>query len=84
MRKKNLVYETLPEENELMLVDEKTGRACVLNAEAGAVWLLLNGERDLDDLAALVDDILPSRPAEETRACLEKTLQLLEREGLVE
>ena len=83
-RRQDLAYEELPEENELMLVDEAAGRVQVLNATAGGLWLLCDGRRDLDDLTAVLRGMFPQLTREEARGRVEEGIRFLEDEGLVE
>jgi hypothetical protein len=83
-RRQDLAYEELPEENELMLVDEAAGRVQVLNPTAGGLWLLCDGRRDLDDLTALLCGMFSQLTREEARGRVEEGIRFLEDEGLVE
>jgi hypothetical protein len=83
-RRPDLTYEELPEENELMIVDEQAGRVRVLNASAGGLWLLCDGRRDLDDLTGVLSGMFPRLSREEVRGRVEEGIRFLEGEGLVE
>jgi len=80
----DLTYEELPEDNELMLVDERAGRVSVLNATAGGVWLLCDGRRDLEELTRFLCAVFPESPRDEVRGRVEETIRFLTAEGLVE
>jgi hypothetical protein len=84
MRRSDLVYEELPEENELMLVDEGAGRVTVLNSTAGGVWLLCDGERSIDELSGFLRELFPDVPEDQARGQVEQTLEFLADEGLLE
>jgi hypothetical protein len=77
-------FQELPEENELMLVDEEKGQARVLNADAGGVWLLCNGKRSEGDMAAVLKGVFPKMPDAEIRERLNETLAFLREQGLLE
>jgi hypothetical protein len=83
-RRQDLAYEELPEENELMLVDEQAGRVQVLNATAGGLWLLCDGRRDLDDLTGIISGMFPQLSEDEVRGHVEEGIRFLADEGLVE
>ena len=83
-RRQDLAYEELPEENELMLVDEQAGRVQVLNATAGGLWLLCDGRRSLDDLTGIIAGMFPQLSKDEVRGHVEEGIRFLEDEGLVE
>lgn len=83
-RRRDLAFEELAEQNELMLVDEQAGRVRVLNATAGGLWLLCDGRRDLDDLTSVLCDMFPKMSRDEVRSHVEEGIRFLEDEGLVE
>ncbi|MBW2277709.1 MAG: PqqD family protein [Deltaproteobacteria bacterium] len=83
-RRADLAYEELPEENELMLVDERAGQVQVLNATAGGLWLLCDGRRDLDDLTGILCGMFPKLSRDEVRGQVEEGIRFLEGKGLVE
>jgi hypothetical protein len=83
-RRRDLAYEELPGENELMLVDEQAGRVQVLNATAGGLWLMCDGRRDLDELTHLLCGMFPQMSREEVRDKVEAGIRFLRDEGLVE
>jgi hypothetical protein len=83
-RRANLTYEELSQENELMLVDERSGKVTVLNSTAAGVWLLCDGRRDLDDLTGLVCRAIPDATPAEVRGRVEQAVQFLGEQGLLE
>ena len=83
-RPESIRFQELPEENELMLVDEEKGEARVLNAEAGGVWLLCNGERSEAEMAEFLSAIFPAMSRDEIRAHIRETLVFLREQGLLE
>jgi hypothetical protein len=82
-RPERIRFQELPEENELMLVDEEKGEARVLNADAGGVWLLCNGKRNEDDMVAVLKDVFPKLADAEIRERLNETLAFLREQGLL-
>lgn len=83
-RRSGLTYEELVAENELMLVDEDAGKVQVLNATAGGLWLLCDGERSVDDLTDLLCKLFPGLPRDEVLGRVEDTVRFLRNEGLLE
>jgi len=80
----SLHYVELPDENELMVVDDASGALTVLNAEAASVWLLCDGTRDVQEIVGFLARELPpdGDPAEREGKVLE-ALALLAREALL-
>jgi hypothetical protein len=83
-RPERIRFQELPEENELMLVDEEKGEARVLNADAGGVWLLCDGSRSEGDMAEFLKGVFPKMPDAEIRERLNETLTFLREQGLLE
>ena len=83
-RPERIRFQELPEENELMLVDEEKGEARVLNADAGGVWLMCNGNRSEDDMVEFLKGVFPKMSDGEIRERLDNTLAFLREQGLLE
>jgi hypothetical protein len=83
-RPERIRFQELPEENELMLVDEEKGEARVLNADAGGVWLMCNGNRSEDDMVEFLRGVFPKMSDGEIRERLDNTLAFLREQGLLE
>ena len=83
-RPERIRFQELPEENELMLVDEEKGEARVLNADAGGVWLLCNGNRSESEMAELLKGVFPQMSDGEIRDRLNETLAFLRQQDLLE
>lgn len=82
-RAREMAYEELPEENELMLIDEENGEVRVLNSEAGGIWLLCNGERTVEDIAHFLAGMFPSMNYEQLSDKVDETLHMLADQGLI-
>ena len=83
-RPQGIRFQELPEENELMLVDEEKGEAKVLNAEAGGVWLLCNGERSETEMVGFLRELFPAMSDAGIRKHIHQTLVFLREQGLLE
>jgi hypothetical protein len=83
-RPERIRFQELPEENELMLVDEEKGEARVLNADAGGVWLLCNGKRSEGDMATFLKGVFSEMSDAEIRQRLNEILAFLRQQGLLE
>ena len=83
-RPAHLAYQELPEENELMVVDEAKGEARVLNADAGGVWLLCDGTRGASEMLAILREAFPEMEEETLEKKLVETIRFLKDEGLLE
>ena len=83
-RPERIRFQELPEENELMLVDEEKGEARVLNADAGGVWLMCNGNRSEDDMVEFLKGVFPKMSDGEIQERLDNTLAFLREQGLLE
>jgi hypothetical protein len=83
-RPPGLIYEELPEENELMLVDEEKGKVRVLNAEAAGIWLLCNGKRSEAEIVSFLKEMFPSMKTEEIDRLVGETLLMLADQGFIE
>ena len=77
-------FQELPEENELMLVDEERGEARVLNADAGGIWLLCDGKRSEDDMVEFLKSAFPEMSDGEIQERLRETLVFLREQDLLE
>ena len=83
-RKEHITYKELPEENELLLVDERKNEAHVLNADAGGVWLLCNGKRSQSDMVRVLKESLPKRDEAKIASQLDEILTFLDGAELLE
>ena len=68
---------------EAVLYDERTGQTSVLNAAATAVWLVIDGERDVGEIVTEVAGDFGDSP-EEIRADVEAVLADFTQRGLLE
>ncbi len=83
-RRRGLLYEELPEENELMLVSEEDEQVKVLNSGAGAVWILCNGCRTAAEIAEEICRTIPRCREDEVLRQVVLTIEFLQAEGLLE
>jgi hypothetical protein len=70
-------------ENQAVLFDVRTGQVHELNPSASAVWLLLDGELTVEQIAAELHDLL-GVPIETLRADAELIVADFARRGLLE
>ncbi len=54
MRREGTLKEDVPESGECVLLDPESGRILALNASGAALWELLDGQRDVPQLAEIL------------------------------
>ena len=70
-------------QNQAVLFDERTGQVHELNPSASAVWLLLDGELSVDDVAAVLQELVDV-PFETLRADADSAVADFAASGLLE
>ena len=73
----------LPETGEIALCDLGSERLVVLNPIGAAVWQLLDGQRSIEEIVALVSETL-GVDAPRVRADVEAFIESLDAQGLLE
>ena len=69
--------------DQAVLFDDRTGQIHELNPSASAIWLLLDGELTIDEVAAELHDLV-GVPMEKLRADVELIVSDFGRHGLLE
>ncbi len=74
-RRSGVLAEDVPESGECVLLDPESGRILALNAAGAALWELLDGQRDVPELAGILADaaqIPPEQAEADVRTLLEQ------------
>lgn len=76
-RRADLVLGEMNQGAETILLDEATGHVVSLNATAAAVWLLCDGQRDVEAIAAEIHRVHPEADPAAIRADVRRILDEL-------
>ncbi len=74
----------LPEEGQLVVYDSRGEKLVVLNEVGAAIYFLIDGEKSSEDIARFVSDALPPTDGSDSAVDVERFLDELVREGIVE
>jgi hypothetical protein len=85
-RPDRLVHHDIDETAESIVLDPQSDKATVLNAVAGAVWLLCDGTRTADQICQLLEEHWADAGLshEQVRRDVDRVLEQFEQEGLIE